>query len=233
MNKNLKILITGASKGIGKFLFERFLSENYDVFGTYNYNPPQNAVIERFTKVNVCNITDIQNWIKKTVSEDDDIVLINCAGTNYNAIARKADIALWTNLIDINLNGTFRTINAVLPLMYAKGFGRIINFSSVVAQKAVAGTSAYAASKAALWGMSRVIAIENANKNITVNTLNLGYFSTGMTISDVPENVLKTIKEQIPTHELGDPENVFQAVLFLINSEYTTGTSIDINGGLF
>jgi len=228
----LTYLITGASKGIGLFLFEKFYAEGNRVFGTYNGTLPPEKYAENFTKVDICSDEQVCRWIEKTVTSSDNIVLINCAASNYNAIARKSEVKKWEELINLNLVGTFRVIHSVLPLMYEKGFGRIINFSSVLAQKAVAGTSAYAASKAALWGMSRVIAAENASRNITVNTLNLGYIALGMTIDVVPEKILNDIKSQIPSRELGNPENIYEAIKFLINSDYTTGTTLDINGGL-
>jgi len=228
---DLTLLITGASKGIGLFLFEKFHAEGNRVFGTYNGTLPPEKYAENFAKVDICSDEQVRAWIEKTVTNNDNIVLINCAASNYNAISRKSEVKKWEELINLNLVGTFRVIREVLPLMYKRNFGRIINFSSVLAQKAIAGTSAYAASKAALWGMSRVIAAENAHRNITVNTLNLGYFALGM-IETVPEKVLQEIKNQLPSGELGSPENIYQAIKFLINSEYTTGTTLDINGGL-
>ena len=116
--------------------------------------------------------------------------------------------------------------------MREQKFGRIINFSSIVAQKGIPGTSAYASSKSALWGLSKSIAIENANKGITINNLNLGYFNIGM-ITDVPEKFLSIIKKEIPMGELGNPENILKAINFLMGSDYITGTSIDINAGLY
>jgi acetoacetyl-CoA reductase/3-oxoacyl-[acyl-carrier protein] reductase len=116
--------------------------------------------------------------------------------------------------------------------MREQGYGRIINFSSVVAQKGIPGTSAYAASKAALWGLTKSIAVENASKGITINNLNLGYFDIGM-IKDVPDEMLSIIKKSIPQQKLGEPENILKAVEFLINADYMTGSSIDLNGGLF
>ena len=95
-----------------------------------------------------------------------------------------------------------------------------------------ASVDAYASSKSALWGMTKVIAKENASKGITVNNLNLGYFDIGM-ISEVPENILDSIIQLIPVKKLGDPKNILNAINFLIYSDYITGTSIDINGGLY
>lgn len=228
----MKILITGASKGIGLFLMQRMIVDGHKVCGTYNTTKPEEALIPFFSKVNLVNEKQVVNWIKTVVSLNDKLVLINCAGTNYNVFAHKAKIEKWQHVIDVNLVGTFIAINTVLPYMREKGFGRIINFSSVVAQKGIAGTSAYAASKAALWGLTKSIAVENVSKGITINTLNLGYFNLGMTISDVPELIRKEIKNQIPNHEFGDPHDIYKAVKFLICTPYITGTSIDINGGL-
>ena len=227
----MKLLITGASKGIGYFLMKLFHAEDNEVYGTYNSTEPA-AQKFKLTKVDITNSEQVRNWIDSTVNLEDQLVLINCAGTNYNAFAHKADIGKWKSVIDVNLTGTFNVISAVLPFMREKGYGRIINFSSIVPQKGIAGTSAYAASKAGLWGLTKSIAAENAKKGITINTLNLGYFDIGM-ISEVPDNILSEIIKTIPVQKLGDPLNIYHAVKFLINSDYINGTMVDINGGLF
>ena len=103
----------------------------------------------------------------------------------------------------------------LIPLMREQKFGRIINFGSVVPQIGMQGTAAYAGSKSALWGITKVIAKENAIKGITVNTLNLGYFNVGM-ISEVPEKILNSIVDTIPVKKLGDPKNILNAIKFLI-----------------
>jgi NAD(P)-dependent dehydrogenase (short-subunit alcohol dehydrogenase family) len=227
----MKILITGASKGIGSFLTTKFIADGNEVYGTYNSTLPPASDVQ-LTKVDITDLVEVKKWIEKTCSIDDQIVLINCAGTNYNALAHKADIGKWKSVIDVNLVGTFNVISAVLPFMREKGYGRIINFASIVPQKGIPGTSAYAASKAGLWGLTKSIAAENAKKGITVNTVNLGYFNIGM-ISEVPEEILSGIVKTIPVQKLGDPENIYNAVNFLVQSDYINGTSVDINGGLF
>lgn len=229
----MKILITGASRGIGLYLLKQFKAEGLTVSGTYSGTLPEEDVKNCFSKVDIANTEDVQSWINSVVDVDDEIVLINCAGINYNSTARRADVDDWMKVIDVNLGGTFRAINAVLPLMYKRGFGRIINFSSIVAQKGVPGTSAYAASKSALWGMSKAIAVENARKNITINNINLGYMNTGMTLSDVPEELRNEMLQQIPMRKFGDLDDIYKTVEYLIDTEYITGTTIDLNGGLF
>jgi NAD(P)-dependent dehydrogenase (short-subunit alcohol dehydrogenase family) len=96
----------------------------------------------------------------------------------------------------------------------------------------VPGASAYAASKAGLWGLIRSIAIENARKGITINNLNLGYYSLGM-IKEVPREYQDILKKRIPTGDFGDPENILKTIKLLIETDYINGASIDINGGLY
>jgi NAD(P)-dependent dehydrogenase (short-subunit alcohol dehydrogenase family) len=228
----MKILITGASKGIGKYLMQKFHDTGVKTYGTYFTTLPSDGNIEFLSKINISDYNEVRAWVENVSSQDNKLVLINCAGTNYNSFAHKANIETWKNVIDVNLVGTFHAIHAILPVMRENGYGRIINFASIVAQKGIPGTSAYAASKAALWGMSKSIAAENAKKGITINSLNLGYFDIGM-ITEVPEEFLALIKKEIPTGQLGNPENIFNVVKFLIESDYTNGTSININAGLF
>jgi NAD(P)-dependent dehydrogenase (short-subunit alcohol dehydrogenase family) len=158
-------------------------------------------------------------------------VLINCAGTNYNAVGHKSDVGKWAEVINVNLVGTFRVIAALLPIMRDQNWGRIINFSSVVAQLGVPGTSAYSASKSGLWGLARALAVENAKKGVTINNLNLGYFDIGM-ITEVPVEFQQVVKAKIPTGQFGNPENIYRAIKFIVSNDYMNGTSIDISAGL-
>lgn len=226
------VIITGASKGIGKYLFDKFIEAGEIVYGTYNSTYPKTEHEEYYTKVDISNYSDVINWIEIIKSKITKLILINCAGNNYNSFAHKADIAKWSKIVEVNLIGTFKVINAVLPIMREQEYGRIINLSSVVAQIGVPATSAYSSSKAGLWGLTRSIAVENATKGITINNLNLGYYNIGM-ISQVPDEYQKILKEKIPTRDFGDPENIFNAVKFLIETDYISGTSIDINGALY
>lgn len=159
-------------------------------------------------------------------------MLINCAGINYNCFAHKCDINKWVEVINTNLIGSFNTIRALLPYMREQNFGRIINFSSIVAQTGAIGASAYGASKAGLWGLTKTIAKENGIKNVTINNLNIGYFDIGI-ISEVPEDYQEYLKTQIPSANFGDPVEIYKVIKYLIESEYVNGASIDINGGLY
>ena len=133
----------------------------------------------------------------------------------------------------MNLIGTYHMIRAILPIMREQNYGRIINFSSVIAQKGTPGVSAYAASKAGLWGMTRSLAQENGSMGITVNNINLGYVSLGMGVEQVPLSFQDSIKNQIPSRQFCEPNDIYNTVNYLINTPYVNGTSIDLNGGLF
>ena len=226
------ILITGASRGIGKFLIKKFIANGEKVLGTYNNTILNSPLQSHLRKVDITNNLEISKLISEVDEKEDKIILLNCAGINYNAVGHKVVLGKWCEVINVNLIGTFNIISHVLPLMRNRNYGRIINFTSVVAQIGVPGTSAYSASKAGVWGMTRALAVENVKKGITINNINLGYFNIGM-ISEVPEEYKTVIKNKIPKGEFGDPEEIWKTVQYIINNNYLTGTSIDINGGLF
>lgn len=223
------IIITGASKGIGKYLFERFKKEGQAVIGTYNSSNKSND--DNMHKLNITDESEVIAFFDKISAQLKKNVIINCAGINYTALAHKSNIVEWANVVNVNLVGTFNIIHHILPFMREEGYGRIINLSSVVARLSIPGTSAYAASKSGLWGLSRSIAAENAKKGITINTLNLGYFNIGM-IAEVSETFKVEIKNKIPMGDFGKPENIYNCIQFLLNSDYVTGSEIDINGGI-
>jgi len=225
------IVITGASRGIGKFLFNKFLSStNEEIKGIYlNTQPTEN--IEKYFKLNITDFDQVRLFVDSHVEEMREITLINCAGITYNSFIHKSDPVKWKSVIETNLFGSYNIIRALLPIMREQKFGRIINFSSVVSIKPTPGISSYAASKSALWGLTKSIAIENAALNITINNINLGYSELGM-IEMVPDEYLKNIIAQIPTGILCSPEDILNTVKYLRTTRYITGSSIDLNGGL-
>lgn len=226
------IVITGASRGVGKYLFEEYVSNGEIVHGTYNTTTPINISENgKFHQVDIEKYDQIENFIKR-IGLIENLTLINCAGISYNAFAHKSDIEKWKKVIDVNLMGTFNVIRSLLVKMRENNFGRIINFSSVTAQKGTPGISAYSASKSALWGLSKSIAVENASKGITINNINLGYSELGM-INQVPEKFKEIIKGQIPSGNFCKKEDIFKCVEFIRSNDYLTGTSIDLNGGIF
>ena len=232
-NGHKMIIVTGASKGIGRYLFSRFKGEKEVVIGTYHstftgFEQDQND----YFLVDISNFSSVQNFIYSIRNRLEKIILINCAGISYNSFAHKSEIEKWDKVIDVNVKGTFYVIHELLPLMREQNFGRIINFSSVVTQLPTPGISAYVASKSALIGLTKSLAIENGSKGITVNAINLGYVNMGMGINDVPTVYQDKIKSQIPSNRFCEPEEVYQTVQYLIRTEYVNGAAIDINGGI-
>ena len=225
------IIITGASKGIGNYLLKTFLDAGEEVLGTYNESLPEPSIINHYIKLDVSDFVNASSQLIEVTKDREKIILINCAGINYNSFAHKASLTEWRKVIDVNLTGTFNVISCLLPLMRRYNYGRIINFSSVVPILGISGTSSYASSKSALWGLSRAICAENATKGITINNLNLGYFDIGM-LDQIPQELLELIKNTIPCKEFGNPIDIYRAVKFIIECSYINGASIDINGGL-
>lgn len=227
------VIITGASKNIGRFLFNKFKKEGITVIGTFNssfegFEEDKNE----YYRLDISDYNAVCNFVKIIENKLDKIILINCAGISYNSFAHKADINKWNDVIDVNLKGTFYLIHELLPIMREQGYGRIINFSSVVAILPTPGISAYAASKAGIIGLTKSLAVENGSKGITVNAINLGYVSIGMGVNDVPPAYQERIKSQIPSNRFCEAEEIYSTVQYLINTEYVNGTAIDINGGL-
>jgi 3-oxoacyl-[acyl-carrier protein] reductase len=161
-------------------------------------------------------------------------VLINSAGISRNGVTWKVRDEDWESTLSVNLTGAFQWTRAVLPLMREKGKGRIVNISSIVGNVGVAGTAAYAATKAGIDGLTRATATEVARRGITVNSLALGYFDAGI-ISDVPPDKLAAIVGTIPVGRLGRLDEVCHTVGFLCTKEaaYITGQTLHVNGGLY
>lgn len=224
------IIITGITGGIGNYLYKTYCRTAENVIGTYYLNKPEDA-IDNIYQLDITDNAQVEQFVKEVVAEHKNITLINCAGITYNSFAHTANVNDWTQVINVNLNGTFYLTHALLPLMRAHNFGRIINLSSVVAQTGVMGTSAYAASKAGINGMIKSIAVENAQKGITVNNINLGYFKVGM-INTIPQELQSKIKEKIALKEFGDPADIHKTIEYIRQTPYLTGSCLDVNGGI-
>ncbi|MGB5157409.1 MAG: SDR family NAD(P)-dependent oxidoreductase [Desulfobacterales bacterium] len=224
------IIITGAGSGIGQFLFQHFSKIDNACGTTHSFKVED----PRFTQLDVSDYLAIEKW-RDSIDKNllSKTVLINCAGTNYDAFAHKADMIEWEKVIHTNFIGSFNVIRCFLPVMRGAGYGRIINIGSITAQMGVMGTSAYAASKSALWGLTKALAAENASKGITVNTINLGYFEIGMGLTQISESQKKVLLQQIPAGRFGSAKEILSTIEYLIYTEYINGTSIDLNGALF
>jgi NAD(P)-dependent dehydrogenase (short-subunit alcohol dehydrogenase family) len=225
------IILTGASGGLGSFITEH-LSKDFEIIGTYNTHKPSHTdPMVSFCQVDTTNSGSIERFVASVSDKLQKIVLINMVGISLEGMGHKMSDDTWNRVVDTNLKGTFLMCRALLPLMRDQKWGRIINISSVVGQIGVPGTVAYSASKSGIFGITRTLAAETAQKNITVNTLSLGYYNTGM-INVIPPEIQEKIIASIPMKRFGEPKNIELAIRFLIECDYITGSTININGGL-
>jgi len=232
------ILLNGATGGLGGIIANFLDKEGHRLILTGRNESAENLPSGEniiFVPCDVCVESDIVRLVKEAESRFGKIdVLINAAGVSGSGMSWRLSAESWNDAISVNLTSPFLFIREVLPGMRSRNFGRIINLSSVVAFKGVPGTAAYAASKAGLDGLTRAVAIENAQKGITVNSLALGYFDAGM-LYDIPEEIREQIKKSIPVNEFGNPNNVTSLIRWIISDEsnYFTGQTVQINGGLY
>jgi acetoacetyl-CoA reductase len=159
--------------------------------------------------------------------------LVNNAGITVDKTVRKMTPEDWHNVVNVNLYGAFAMTKAVLEHMIGRGSGRIVNISSVIGETGNIGQANYAASKAGLFGLTKSLALEMANKGITVNCVAPGFIATEM-VQAIPEDALAKVVQKIPKQRLGRPEEVARVVAFLLDdkSEYITGACYTVNGGL-
>lgn len=231
------ILITGASGGMGGALAALFSSENRKLALQHNKNEINLAESESVAhfQADLTNESEVERLVSSVLEKFGRIdVLINNAGISKSSMSWKTDAASWRETLAINLDAPFFMSKHVIPTFRQQNSGRIINISSIVAQTGFIGTSAYAASKAGLIGLTKTLSKELSNFGVTVNALALGYFNVGM-IDDVPKELQEEIISSIPLQKLGDPSSVFQTINWLISEEggYVTGQTINLNGGLF
>ncbi|MCG8577943.1 MAG: SDR family oxidoreductase [Flavobacteriales bacterium] len=228
------ILLIGSSGGLGKELTKHLGDKGYDLALHYHNNEPKDAGYKTY-QADICNEAEVKDMIDAVMRDFGRIdIVINNAGISKSEISWKANIENWNQTMGVNLTGPFLISKHVIPHMRNQNFGRIIFMSSVVAETGMIGTAAYAASKAGLFGLSRTLAKEVANKGITVNAIALGYFNAGM-IDDVSEELQEVLKQQIPKGKLGEPIELAELINYLIseNAAYLTGQTLNLNGGLY
>ncbi|HVA33293.1 MAG TPA: 3-oxoacyl-ACP reductase, partial [Candidatus Baltobacteraceae bacterium] len=159
--------------------------------------------------------------------------LINNAGITIDKTVRRMTVDDWRQVLNVNLSGAFQMTKAVLEHMIERGSGRIVNISSVIGETGNIGQANYAASKAGLFGFSKSVALEMAQRGITVNCVAPGFIETEM-VAAIPQAALDKVIEKIPQRRLGKPEEVARVVRFLLEDEasYITGAVYSVNGGL-
>ena len=238
--KNKKILITGASGGIGYELVKKFVSLGGSVLGSGTKSEKLDKIKKQYPdiKVKKFDISDhsrIEEFMDDVSLELGGIdILINNAGTNVDNLSLRMKDEEWKKVIDVNLTSTFLLSKYAIKKMLKSKFGRIVNITSVVGHTGNLGQSNYSASKAGIIGMSKSLAIEYAKKNITVNCVSPGFIVSDMTMN-IAEKVKLYLTSRIPMGKLGTGEDVSNCVAFLSSEQasYVTGETIHVNGGMY
>jgi len=238
--KNKKILITGASGGIGGALVKKFVSLEGNVLGTGTKTEKLDLIKKnnpsiKVKKFDISDHSRIEEFIENVALELDGLdILINNAGINADNLSLRMKDEEWKKVVDVNLTSTFLLSKYAIKKMLKNKFGRIVNITSVVAHTGNLGQSNYSASKAGLIGMSKSLAIEYAKKNITVNCVSPGFIVSDMTMN-IAEKVKLYLTSRIPMGKLGTGEDVSNCAVFLSSelASYITGETIHVNGGMY
>jgi len=238
--KNKKILITGATGGIGGALVKKFNSLGGNVLATGTNAEKLDLIKKKFTNVKVKKFdisehSRIEEFIENVTLELGGLdILINNAGKNIDNLSLRMKIDEWKKIIDINLTSNFLLTKSSVKQMLKNKFGRVVNITSVVGHTGNAGQTNYAASKAGIIGMSKSLAIEYAKKNITINCVSPGFIISDMTMN-IAEKVKIYLTSRIPMGKLGTGEDVSNCVAFLSSDQasYITGETIHVNGGMY
>ena len=238
--KDKKILITGATGGIGHALVKKFVSLNANVLATGTKTEKLDSLKKEFPNINILKFdisehSKIEEFVENVYSQLVGLdVLINNAGVNKDNLSIRMKEDEWKKVIDINLGSTFLLCRSAIKKMLKNKYGRIVNITSIVGHTGNLGQANYAASKAGIIGMTKSLAIEYAKKNITLNCVSPGFIKTRMT-----ENILESVKvmltSRIPMSKLGSGEDVANSVAFLSSDEasYITGETMHVNGGMY
>jgi len=212
------IALFGGTGGLGSQLSSNYLQNEYNVINIGS------------KLVDVTKYLEVQNFFD---TNDIDVV-INLSGYNYDSFIHKYDKNNYFEIekqIDVNIKGTINIVSCCISKMREKQFGRVILASSLLADHPVISTSIYSGCKGFVDSLVKTVAIENANKNISCNSLQLGYFDGGLTYK-IPESFRESIKNSIPAKRWGTIEELYNTVQYLIKSPYITGQNINISGGI-
>jgi acetoacetyl-CoA reductase len=243
-NRKRVALVTGGMGGLGEAICIKLAALGYAVVTTYS--PSNTKAREWLQTMRVqgfdfyayaCDVTDwesCQACVRKVAAEIGPVdVLVNNAGITRDMTFRRMDKINWDAVIHANLDSCFNMAKQVCDGMVDRGWGRVINISSVNGQKGAFGQTNYSAAKAGMHGFTKALALEVARKGVTVNTISPGYIGTRM-VTAIPKEVLDSkIIPQIPLGRLGKPEEVAGLVAYLASEEaaFVTGANIAINGG--
>jgi 3-oxoacyl-[acyl-carrier protein] reductase len=239
-------IITGSSRGIGKEIATAFAREGANI--VINFRSQEDAaretaeeIIEKYdaeveiVKADVSKEEQVVEIVERTMKRFGTVdILVNNAGVYKDSVVWKMDKNVWEEVVSTNLTGIFLCTKHVVPIMREKRWGRIVNISSVVGQIGLFGAGNYSASKSGLFGFTKTVAREVANRNITVNCVAFGYIEAGMNLR-LSEEIRSKVMQEIPMRRFGKGEEVSGPIVFLCTKEaaYITGQTIHINGGYY
>ncbi|MGE5095201.1 MAG: acetoacetyl-CoA reductase [Betaproteobacteria bacterium] len=239
-------LVTGGVGGIGTAICKRLAKDGHFVVANYGIPGTEskwqqamaaaglNGVNTALAFGDVTNYEAMGEMIEKVAAQHGPVdILVNCAGITRDATFRKMTPEQWRAVLSTNLDSVFNVTRHVIDPMIERGWGRIINISSVNAVRGQFGQTNYASAKAGILGFTKSLAQEVVRKGITVNAISPGYVQTDMVMA-IREDVRNKIVAEIPAGRLGMPEEVADAVAFLASDSagYITGTNLSVNGGL-
>ena len=243
-NKEQVVLVTGGMGGLGETISTKMADAGYKVVVTYSPGNAKHAEWLAATKGNgydiyavACDVADYDSCTKAVADAQDKVgavdVLVNNAGITRDMTFKKMDKVNWDAVLRTNLDSLFNMSKQVVDGMVDRGWGRIINVSSVNGSKGAFGQTNYSAAKAGVHGFTKALALEVARKGVTINTISPGYIGTKM-VTAIPKEILDSkILPQIPVGRLGKPEEVAGLIIYLTSDEaaFVTGANIAINGG--
>ena len=239
--ENKKIIITGATGGIGNSIVKRLSDAGAKILATGTRLEKLEELKSKFKNTDILKFDiskgdEIEEFIENATKQLGGGLdcLINNAGITQDNLAIRMNIDEWKKVIDINLTSTFLLSKFAVKKMLKNKYGKIINITSVVGHTGNLGQTNYTASKAGIVAMSKSLAIEYAKKNININCISPGFIKTEMT-DKIDEKFKEAIISKIPSSRLGEPEDVANAVLFLASdqSNYINGETIHVNGGMY
>ena len=238
--KNKKILITGATGGIGGALVKKFLILGGKVLASGTKNEKLEELRNKYSNIKILKFdisehSKIEEFIENSYSQLSGLdVIVNNAGITLDNLSLRMKDNEWQKVIDINLTSTFLLCKYSLKKMLKNKFGRIINITSIVGHTGNLGQANYSASKSGIIGMSKSLAIEYAKKNITINCVSPGFIQSNMT-DKIPESIKEVLTSKIAMGKLGTGEDVANSVAFLSSdaASYITGETIHVNGGMY
>ncbi len=239
--KNLNIVLTGATGVIGNSILDKLFTAGANILATGTNEQKLKIIKEKYKNLNVLkfDISDHKNIDRfvedctKILSNKVDI-LINNAGITQDNLSIRMKEEEWKKVIDINLTSTFLITKNIIKKMLKLKKGKIINVTSVVGHTGNIGQANYAASKAGIIAMSKSLALEYGKKNITVNSVSPGFIISDMT-AKISEEHTELMKSRISLNKFGRPEDVANSIAFLSSnlSDYITGETIHVNGGMY